>query len=135
MMKTHEQRDKLRFSCHQCSYDMTGRADADPCPECNTPFDTRKDLPGAESRSKRAVVYVVIAILCNPLAVPIGILLLCIAIRTIYWLKPKKTSFRIPYHITKRRKTIELLVYVWFAELLFFLWLNEIWPPFLDLWW
>lgn len=43
-------------------------------------------------------------------------------------------NFQIPYHITKRRKTIELLVYVWFVELVFFLWLDEIWPPVLE-WW
>ncbi len=102
MMKTHEQRDKLRFICHQCSYDMTGRADADPCPECSTPFDTRKDLPGAEGRSKRAVVYVVIAILCNPLAVPIGILIALYSHPYDLLAQAEKDRFQdsIPYHQT-----------------------------------
>ena len=133
-MLTHEQRDKLRFICHQCGYDMIGRADADPCPECNTPFDTRLDLPGAEGRSKRAVVYVVIAILCNPLLVPIGFFFLYPVICTVYWLKPKKTDFRIPYHITKRRKLIELLGWVWCAELFALVAISIIWPQALN-WW
>ena len=133
-MKTHEQRDKLRFICHHCGYDMTGRAEADPCPECNTPFDKRLDLPGAEGRSKRAVVYVVIAIVLNPFLALIGFFFLYPAIRTAYWLKPKKTDFRIPYHITKRRKRIELLVYVWSAELFAMLAISNIWPDALN-WW
>jgi len=131
---THEQRDKLRFICHICGYDMTGRADADPCPECNTPFDTRLDLPDADNRSKRAVVYMVIAILCNPLAVPIGFILLFIAYRTTCWLEPKETDFRIPYHITKRRKLIELLGWVWCVELFALVAISWIWPQALN-WW
>jgi len=131
---THEQRDKLRFICHHCGYDMTGRAEADPCPECNTPFDKRLDLPGAEGRSKRGIAYMLCAIVILPIIPILTFGFIYTAMATVYWLKPKKTDFRIQYHITRRRKTIELLVYVWFIELMSFFWLDEIWPPFLE-WW
>lgn len=113
---------------------MTGQSDADPCPECNTPFDTRLDLPNADGRSKRAVAYVIFAIILNPFLALIGFFFIYAVFRTIYWLKPKKTDFRIPYHITKRRKLIELLVYVWSAELLTMVAISTIWPQALN-WW
>lgn len=122
------------FTCHACGYDMHDRSSGERCPECDSPLDTRHDLPGAENRSKRAVVYVVFAIILNPFLALIGFFFLYPAFRTIYWLKPKKTDFRIPYHITKRRKLIELLVYVWFIEFIAMLAISENWPQALN-WW
>ncbi|PCI07493.1 hypothetical protein COB72_10130 [bacterium] len=122
------------FTCHACGYDMHDRAGGDRCPECDTPLNTRHDLPGAESRSKRAVVYMIFAMVISPIVPPIAFGFIYPAIATVYWLKPKKTDFRIAYHITKRRKLIEILVYVWFFEFLAMMWLDEIWPPFME-WW
>ena len=122
------------YTCHQCNYDMHDRQTGDPCPECNTLLDTRKDLPGAEGRSKRGIAYMICAIVILPIVPILTFGFLYPAMATIYWLKPKKTDFRIAYHITKRRKLIELLVYVWFVELMFIFWLDEIWPPFFE-WW
>lgn len=130
----HERIDTQRHLCHRCGYDLTGRETGDPCPECATPFDRRPDAPGAEKRSRRGVVYMVLALLVLPVVVPLSFLFLFLALQVHSWLKDAPRHARISYRIHRRHRLIRILVYVWMLGLIAVIWLDAIWPPFMD-WW
>lgn len=131
-MDKHELATRRRFLCHACGYDMAGREEGDPCPECATAFDRRPDLAGAEARSKRGIGYMVAAMLVLFILPPLTFVFFFLAHRVYTWLDPVRHEFRIPYHIRRRRRMIKLLVYAWAAEFFAFFWIDAIWPPFMD---
>ena len=131
-MDQYERAKRQRFLCHACGYDMAGRDEGDPCPECAAPFDRRPDLPGAEARSKRGIAYMVGAMVVLVILPPLAFILIFLASGVHSWLRPGRHNFRIPYHIRRRRRMIELLFYAWGAEFFAFLWIDEVWPPFMD---
>lgn len=130
----HERIDSQRHLCHRCGYDLTGREAGDPCPECATPFDRRPDAPGAEKRSRKGVVYMVLALLVMPVLIPLTFLFYLLAIRIHFWLKNAPQHARISYRIRKRNRLILILMHVWMLEFIAVLWLGAIWPPFMN-WW
>ncbi|MFG0298777.1 MAG: hypothetical protein ACF8K1_04155 [Phycisphaerales bacterium JB047] len=132
--KLHDQIDAQRTRCHRCGYELQGFEEGAPCPECGTPFDQRPDVPGAWQRVRRGVIYIVLAMLVMPVLMPLAFLFYFLAIRIHYWLKNAPRHGRLSYRIRQRHRLIQLLMYIWFIEFVAAMWLDEIWPPFLD-WW
>jgi len=132
--KLQDQIDRQRTLCHICGYEMKGLDEGDPCPECGTPFDRRPDVPGAWQRARRGIIYIVVAMLVMPLLIPLTFLFYFLAIRIHFWLKNAPRNGRLSYRIRQRHRLIQVLMYIWFIEFIAAMWLDEIWPPFLD-WW
>lgn len=132
--KLHELIDAQRTLCHRCGYELQDLLESDPCPECGTPFDQRPDVQGAWQRARRGGIYIVLAMLVMPVLIPLSFLFYFLAIRVYFWLKNASRHGRLSFRIRQQYRLIYVLMNVWFIELIAALWLDEIWPPFLD-WW
>ena len=95
-------------------------------------LDRRMDLPGAEARAKRGVGFMVGAIVVLPLLPPLAFLFMYLGVRNHGYLNPDRQPYRVSYRVRQRRKLVAVLVYVWSAEFIAFLWIDELWPPFMD---
>lgn len=111
---------------------MVGRSNDDLCPECGTPFDRRPDHPSAEYRSKRGLTYIISAMISLLILPPIAFVLLLLSIRAQRRLSARDHDFRIPYRVARRLQLTKQLTYAWFAEFAIFLWIEELWPGFMD---
>lgn len=133
-LSRHQQTDMQRRLCHHCGYDMAGQEEGDLCLECGTPFDRRPDHPGVEKRTIRGLTYMVLSLLAMPVLMPLSFLFYYLAIRIHYWLNSLPLHARLSYRIRMRHRLMLILMYVWMIEFIAALWLDAIWPPFMD-WW
>lgn len=111
---------------------MAGREGGDLCPECGTPFDRRPDHPKAAFLAKRGLTYIISAMVCLLLLPPIAFVFLFLSIRAQGRLKAGHPDYRIPFRVAQRLRLTKALTYAWFAEFAIFLWIDELWPGFMD---
>ncbi|MBL4697518.1 MAG: hypothetical protein JKX70_01655 [Phycisphaerales bacterium] len=122
------------FTCHECGYDMHDRIKGDPCPECNTALDTRRDDPVAVYKSRVGLAWVVASLLLLPFIGLISLLFVGLAQYKYLQHHSLTATYRASYATRKRRKLIKRLFLLWIGEALLLLLIARYWPPLFPLW-
>ncbi len=122
------------FTCHECGYDMHDRQAGDPCPECNTALDSRKDDPVAERKSRIGTGFMIAAILLTPIFGFFATLFVGIAHYQYHQSHSLTSIYRISYSTRKRRKRFKLLFYCWIGEVVTMILILLYWPNAFN-WW
>ncbi len=122
------------FTCHECGYDMHDRIKGEPCPECNTALDTRKDDPVADYKSRVGLAFIVIALISMPLIGMVSLLFVGFAQYKYLQEHSLRATYRASYATRKRRRLIKWLCIAWVGEVLVLMLIARYWPPLFPLW-
>lgn len=121
-------------TCHECEYDMAGRAIGDLCPECGTPYE---GLP----RERNAMLLANTALLASSLAaasmlfIPfLSIVLTFMALLFAYDFRMNSAHLSVPSAARRRMKLASWLSYISIAEFAVMMALSDLYPGLFN-WW
>ena len=126
-----------QYTCLECGYDMHDRQGGDPCPECNTPLDTRPGISGSNRAASIKITILIVAFFMMPFFALISFIGLFTAIYPSYPSYPQKSlesHYRISQKVTQKRRLIRILVWLCFAEFAALMVISLIWTDALN-WW
>jgi hypothetical protein len=123
-----------QYTCLECGYDMHDRQGGDPCPECNTPLDIRKDDPVANRKTLISLIVMILAIVVMPFAGTLSALLTLYAHHTVRKRHSLISEYRQSSKTRSRRRLIQYLTYIWFILIIIMLIVEQSWPGVFN-WW
>jgi len=120
--------------CHACGYDMRKRMTGDPCPECDTPLDTRPDAPGSRTRAMTILVCLWAALPLMPFLSLLSLILWFVAYANDRGLRKSLSGHRLSYLVHQRLRLARRLWWVNAGVFWALMAISWIWPDALN-WW